>query len=66
MSKRNQRAGWALAALGMAVFLFADFIGYGSESDYNAAIPLSVGGAFAAVAFMLFAWNVATYKNQGR
>ena len=60
--KRQKRAGWALSALAVAGFAFADVVGYGSEVGYNTDLMLSVGVAFASVSVALFAWNVLTYK----
>jgi hypothetical protein len=63
---RQKRAGAALAALALAGFLFADAIGYGSDKGYNLDTVLGLGIGFVLLAALLFAWNVATYKNQGR
>lgn len=66
MSKRNNRAGWALAALAVSAFMLADFVGYGNDKGYNTELALGASSIFAAISIGLFAWNVATYKNQGR
>lgn len=63
---RQKRAGAALAALALAGFLFADAIGYGSEKGYHLNTVLGLGIAFVQLAALLFAWNVVTYKTQGR
>jgi hypothetical protein len=63
---RQNRAGAALAALAMAGFLFADAIGYGSDKGYHLDTVLGLGIGFVLLAALLFAWNVVTYKNQGR
>lgn len=60
--KRQKRAGWALTALAISGFMFADIIGYGADKGYNTAFALSVGVAFAIVSVALFAWNVGTYR----
>jgi hypothetical protein len=66
MSKRNNRAGWALAALAASTFMLADFVGYGSDKGYNTELALGAASMFAAISVGLFAWNIATHKGGKR
>lgn len=60
--KRQKRAGWALTSLAIAGFMFADLIGYGSDTGYNFEAMFGLAIGFTLLSVALFAWNVATYK----